>query len=56
MNTASHEELKAVPGIEAAFAQAIAENGPYDSIGQLLNRSPLIGFQAFSLLRSRLTV
>ena len=56
VNTASHEELRAVPGIEAAFAQAIAENGPYDSIGQLLNRSPLIGFQALSLLRSRLTV
>ena len=56
VNSASNEELRALPGLATAFAEAIIDGRPYYSIDQPPQRAPLIGSKAYDRLRSQLAV
>ena len=59
LNTASAEELTALPGIGPSYAQRIVEhrekNGPFKKVEDLLNVRG-IGEKTFEKIRDRLTV
>lgn len=59
INTASAEELTALPGIGPSYAQRIVEhrekNGPFKKVEDLLNVRG-IGEKTFEKIRDRLTV
>ena len=56
VNTASYEELKELTGLARAIAEGITYSRPYYSVDQLPQRAPLIGFKAYDMLRSDLTL
>lgn len=59
INTASAEELQALPGIGPSYAQRIVEhrekNGPFKKVEDLLNVRG-IGEKTFEKIRDRLTI
>lgn len=54
INSASKEELAALPGMDASSAQKIIENRPYESPGELVSRDVLTQAQ-YDKIKSRIT-
>ena len=54
INSASKDELAALPGMDASSAQKIIENRPYESAGELVSREVLTQAQ-YDQIKSRIT-